>query len=59
MKLRGKMTICDTTCQSKESCTEYETGRRNGRLWCFWYFVDCNHCGNPKIQNHCLRFARK
>ena len=58
-KISGLMTICDTSNQSKENCSEYEEGRSDGQSFCFWYFEACNHCGNPKIQNYCLRYSKK
>ena len=54
-KLVDKLTICDPENQSTDKCTEFEGGRRNGEFWCFWYFAACEHCGNPKIQSHCLK----
>ena len=54
-KLVDQFTVCNPENQSKDKCTEFEGGRRNGKSWCFWYFAECEHCGNPKIQSHCLK----
>jgi hypothetical protein len=58
-KLSNKITICDPEHQSKDKCSEFEAGRRNGNTWCFWFFPACKHCGNPKVQSYCLQQAQK